>query len=297
VRAVALLACLTAVCLPRRAAAQSADWLRLESASDCSISADALAQRVDQALVGTRDPELAVSVTIVQRSEGYEVTLQTTSATKVVSAPDCEEAIETAVVVLALALGAPEAATESAAAVQTEPEPADPAPPAALQWSASADEPALDSALPRPSPGALRLALSTGVDSGTLPTSTAYVAAGLRHALGAFELRGVLRYGLPYVEELETDVASQRTELDFATFELGACYGFGQTLRASGCAGGELGVLRRASNETDETSSRFSGVLSTVLAYRGGLIEPELELSALAPTFAVRAGVGAALRF
>jgi hypothetical protein len=322
VRALTLLACFSIVCFAGRARAQSAGWLTLESAGDCSISAGVLARRVNEALVGARDAGLLASVGITHRAEGYEVTLQTTSAdatpaTKVVSAPDCDEAIETAVVVLALALGRP-ATTEIAARGAAESAPMDPIAPAAPRWVAPAVEPRADNAPLRDSAarsrsraGGLGLELSTGIDGGTLPTSTAYVAAGLRHALGNVELRSVVHYGLPYVEEIESHAASRRTERDFTTLELGACYGFGVALRFAGCAGGELGVLRsqhsvsesgRATRETDELHSRFAAVLTGLLAHRGGVIEPELELSALAGGaaglhFAARAGVGAVVRF
>jgi hypothetical protein len=311
------------------ARAASAPFIELESA--CPTTAEALERRVTEGLVGERDPELGAAITIRETQGGYEVALRTshgaaTLATKVVTAPSCEEAVEAATVVLALALGesAPRLAPPAARA------PPEPPAPAAPVWRSAVSEPRVDRRRqPQPQPlqmsDSLRLALSTGVDAATLPASTAYVAAGLSRSFADVEWYGVLRYGAPHIDESARDADSERTRLDFAALEVGACYGLGRHLRVSACASSELGVVRITRSlrwsdgtalETDVVRPRLSGVLTALLAYRGGLIEPQLELAAVVlaaearersplvglkaaenKTVGLRAGLGAAVPF
>lgn len=282
------------LCLTAGARATPAGFIELESA--CPITAEALEQRVTAALLGERDPALAASITIRETQRGYEVALRTrhggaTLATKVLAAPSCEEAAQAATVVLALAFGAaaPPSSTLAARAVASAPT----APPV---WPRVVVEPRVDRrSQPQPQPrlrpqahDSLRLALSAGVDSATLPTSTAYLAAGLSRNFAELELYGTLRCGAPHVDENVSDAESERTRLDFGALELGACYGLGSEIRVSACAGSELGVVRVAesvrfadgtAHETDLTRPRLSGVLTALLTYRGGAIEPQLELA------------------
>jgi hypothetical protein len=310
------------------ARAAGAPFIELESA--CPIAVEALERRVTEALVGERDPELGASLSIRDTQGGYEVALRinhraATLATKVVTAPSCEEAVEAATVVLALALGEsiPDLALPAARALP------EPPPLAAPVWRSVVIQPRADRA-PQPQPqlqtsDSLRLSLSTGVDAATLPASTAYVAAGLGRSFAELELYGALRYGAPHVDESASDTDSQRTRLDFGALELGACYGLGRHIRVSACASSELGVvritrsLRRTDGttlETDVVKPRLSGVLTALLAYRGGSIEPQLELAGVVlaaegrestptvgpeaaenRTVGVRAGLGAAVPF
>jgi hypothetical protein len=313
----------------QEARANAARFLELESA--CPITADALERRVGEGLVGERDPALAASITIRETQGGYEVALRThhrglTLATKVVTAPSCDEAVEAATVVLALALGEP-APTPVASAAPARPQP----PPIAAPVRPSVGVQPRPQGLPqeherqpaRHTRDSLRVALSAGLDVGTLPASTAYAAAGFSRSVAELELYGVLSYGAPYVDESASDVESERTRHDFGALELGACYGLGRHLRVSACASGELGVVRvsRArwtegtALETDVARPRLSGVMTTLLAYRGSPIEPQLELAAVvlaagkhessppvgpgvaATRVGLRAGLGAAVPF
>jgi hypothetical protein len=315
------------LCLTAGARATPAAFIELESA--CPITAEALEQRVTAALLAERDPALAASITIRETDRGYEVALRTrragaSLATKVLAAPNCEEAAQAATVVLALAFGAatPPSSTPAARAVE-------PAPSAAPVWPRVVVEPRVDRrSQPQPRPRAhdsLRLALSAGIDSATLPTSTAYLAAGLSRSFAKLELYGALRCGAPHVDENVSDTASERTRLDFGALELGACYGLGRDIRVSACAGSELGVVRIAQSqrlangpaqETDLTRPRLSGVLTALLAYRSSVIEPQLELAGVVlaaesrkgsarvgpgaaerASVGLRAGLGAAVAF
>jgi hypothetical protein len=314
------------LCLAAGARATPAAFIELEST--CPITAEALEQRVTAALLGERDPALAAAITIRETKRGYEVALRTrrggtTLATKVLAAPSCEEAAQAATVVLALAFGAaaPPSSTPAARAVE-------PAPTAAPVWPRVVVEPRVDRhSQPQPqlrpqARDSLRLALSAGVDSATLPTSTAYLAAGLSRSFAKLELYGALRCGAPHVDENVSDAVSERTRLDFGALELGACYGFGRDIRVSACAGSELGVVRIAQSqrlangpaqETELTRPRLSGVLTALLAYRGSVIEPQLELAGVVlatesrngsspgaaerASVGLRAGLGAAVAF
>lgn len=314
--------------LAEEARGAPSSFIELESV--CPITAEALQQRVTAALVGERAPELGASITIRETNDGYEVALRTergdvTQGTKVVTAPSCAEAVEAATAVLALAFG--ESSRVLAAATPAAQVVAQPPPVSAPVGSSVVEPPADRSARPQQPQAndSLRLALSTGIDAGTLPNSTAYLAAGLSRAFSELELYGALRYGAPRVEEAAGDAESERLRLDFGSLELGACYGGGRQLRVAACAGGELGVVRIAQSrsladgtvlETDVARPRFSGVLTARLAYRGGRIEPQLELAgvvlaaerrestplaglgpATKTAVGLRAGIGAAVPF
>jgi hypothetical protein len=155
--------------------------------------------------------------------------------------------------------------------------------------------------------------------------STAYLAAGFSQSFAQLDVYGAVRYGAPHVDENVADAGSERTRLDFGALELGACYRLGDAVHVSACAGSELGIVRfthsmrlpnGAAREADSTWPRLSGVLTALLAYRGGLIEPRLELAGMvlaaegrkgapregsgaaeAPRAGLRAGLGAAMAF
>jgi hypothetical protein len=315
------------LCLVQQARAAPTAFIELESA--CPITAEALEQRVSAALLGERDLELGASIAISETKGGYEVALRTrrgtaTLATKVVLVSSCEEAVQAAAVVLALAFGAATPSTPSTPAARAVAESAAVVAPAwrSVEVESRADRGSPQQQQPNDS---LRLALSTGIDSGALPTSTAYLAAGLSQSFADLALYGTLRYGAPHVDENVSDAESEQTRLDFGALEVGACYGLGRDIRVSACAGSELGIVRIAQSlrlgdgtavETDVTRPRLSGVLTALLAYRGGVIEPQLELAgvvlaaesrngsplvgpAAAETTSVglRAGLGAAVAF
>jgi hypothetical protein len=160
----------------------------------------------------------------------------------------------------------------------------------------------------------LRGVVSAGVDAGTLPEATLQVGAGLSKAFGRIELRGVARYGLPYEEEELDTGRSESHRYEFGALDFDACYGFGARWRLSGCAGSELGVVwsdDRVESEGEESVDeaarpRLGGVLSAMIAYRGGSVQPELEVSSVivlagrqaeASRVAIRAAAGLGMQF
>src|SRR5688500_6424553 len=98
--------------LAAHASADTPAWLELEATASCAITRAALARRVSEALIAERAPDSVAEVTIQQEGGGYAVELRGTRggaapASKLIHAPDCDEAVDATVVVLALALGAP----------------------------------------------------------------------------------------------------------------------------------------------------------------------------------------------
>jgi hypothetical protein len=328
------------------AARARAEGLPVEAqvAPACVAPARELEPRLDRALQGSRSAELSAAVAINEDGSGYRVTItlldsQKARGTTVVVAPTCDEAVDAAVVVLALAFGGrvvPEGVAPSpplAASI-------DPAsPPAALPAEPSGDSPPLRPSLesagvelldPVPSvrperdagvdgvsltmEGATRIGLATGIDSGTLPQRTLTVSAAIARSFSGIDLRAVLRYGLPTADETVETESMESRRSDFGAFELRACQGRGRAVRVSACAGAELGVVRAASRlraggadiDEDKLSPRLSGVVAALVAHRGGLIEPEIELGGAAvafgrdagtPWLVVRVAAGAAVAF
>jgi hypothetical protein len=314
--------------------ADPAPWISVQAPDGCDAARD-LGDRVARALVGPRAAELRAWVTIDERFPGYRAEVRITRGSvtlgsKVVTVPTCEEAAEAAVVVLALALSE-KALPEPAPVPEPEPAPSDPstlagAPSPAVKPAArslraavepNGERPERDSVRSTKRRNAVRATLSTGVDTGTISLPTAYLGAGFTRVLEPVELRAVVRFGVPHVEEEETDGEAARSEVlrrDFGALDLSACYALGASWRFSACAGGELGVIRTQERrvegqvevDTDSADPRISGVLTALIARRAGTVQPELELSSLAvaagrpeqsPWLALRAGVGVAMQF
>jgi hypothetical protein len=164
--------------------------------------------------------------------------------------------------------------------------------------------------------GTLGMSLRAGVDAGTLPVRTAYLGAGVSRFVGPLALRGLLGVGLPYIELQQSDPgSSERLRGDFAMLDLGLCYVLGTRFSFAACTAGDLSVVRsqrllRVENEPDRTATRteprLSGVLTAIVGYPMGAIQPELELSAIAVAFgelqgasrlAFRAGAGVGMHF
>jgi hypothetical protein len=304
-----------------------AEPFRLEqrAAPACVAAARDLGPRLERALGGVLPSGLEAWVGIDALGTGYRVTIalsddERARGTTAIEAPTCEEAVDAAAVVLALAFGNIERTepTEPASALPV-PARAGSAPSRSSQESASLGSLAaltptassgaspargdrrapLDRAPSRGSERATRLTLATGVDRGTLPNSTLTLAAAAARSFGELEVAVVARYGLPIVEEtVETGFAEARRR-DFAGLELRACRGLGQALRFSGCAGTEVGAVRarralrgddHTEVDTDHLSPRLAGTLGALVAYRGGLFEPGLELAGAAAALGREAG-------
>jgi hypothetical protein len=296
-------------------------------AAVCADSAEHASERLAPMLPRRGAEEPYVFVRVERRGVAYRAMVRLQNATRdeietVIDAASCEEALDAVVVVLALAFGTDRAAASPAgepAAVLAEASPPLSAPPAADAATAGASfldrtPPGGAVGAPYPADQALRIALATGADSGTLPVATLYVSGAVARSLAAFELRGVVRYGLPTVDDSAEDGASQSERNDFGALELRGCYGIGSRLRLSGCTGTELGAVRRSrrwqseerTGEESALDTRFSGVLAAAVAHRAGPIQPELELSGAAVAFGrepeaswlvLRMSLGAALAF
>jgi hypothetical protein len=305
-----LLGALLLVALPARAGSPR---LEIEAAEECEGHVPELRARLERALAEAGAESFSASVSIAPSNGGYRVVLRTPAATalseKVIAAPSCDEAAGVAVVVLSLAaraearpeplapapVAAPRAAS-SPIALSSLPAAAPPSAPRtraraaerSLPSDAFADERA-EAALAAPAGAdATRLSLATGADAGTLPRPTLYVAAGAGRSFSALEVRGLLRYGLPTIEEDEDGGSSESHRSDFAALELRACYGTATKLRVQACSGAELGAVRSRHRveqagaldvDEDTLNPRLSGVLAAVVAHRGGMIQPELEVS------------------
>jgi hypothetical protein len=323
------------------ARAQQAAWIAIRTAPVCQAAAANLERRVADTFIGRRAVGLRATVDIGERGAGYALTVEVRRGPLLVGhsslvTPSCDEAVDAAVLVLALALGESTGARgESPSDTATR---ATSAPPAverralttpiaphlpragarrALFPNASAERGADGlgrGTARRPEDGAMRLSFMTGVDAGTLPATTAYVGLGMAWMSAALELRGAARYGLPKVEETADGARIERARHEFGAVDARGCYGVGTSWRLSSCVGSELGFVRRehrraqrgVDSDTDAVAPRLSGVAAVSVAHTNGLIQPELELSTLAvalgrqehaPWLAMRVGAGLAVQF
>jgi hypothetical protein len=319
------------VLAPAHSRAEPAEF-EIQAAPACAGRVGELQARLEPLFTRDAARALRASVAIAASGGGYRVTLRTLGADaalaeKVVTLPTCDEAIDAAVVILALAVRAetqrePALPTPSVAAAL--PKPAPPVRTRAVKVQTPAPLPESQPADERSTPrlagtaaatDASRFSLASGADAGTLPLPTLYVAAGLARSFSALELRGLLRYGLPIVEEDQDGEVSESYRSDFGALELGACYGTSSKLRVQACGGAELGAVRSSRQigrpggyESYESalSPRISGVLAAVVAHRGGRIQPALEFSGSAVALGrdegasflvLRVAAGAAVEF
>lgn len=280
--------------------------LAVTGPNECAAALSGLRTRLAAIETRVSDEGLRASTLIEPSGAGYRVILRTTrtgevAGETVVTAPTCEEAADVAVVVLALAASS-EASTQhepgipaakpvspefaprgtNARRVQTARSTAAPA-------RLLADEGEAPFASELGAAGTRRFALSTGVDAGTLAAPTLVVAGALAKSFGAVELRGALRYGFASVEEEQVGGVTQARRSEFGALEGRACYGTVTELRVAACGGAELGAVwssRRLEDasgvDADEAAvfPRLSGVVTAMVAHRGGSIQPELECSA-----------------
>ena len=292
----------------------------------CELAARDLEERLTEALGDMTARALDVSVTIEREDSGYRVTLVTrdefaASLEKVILAPSCEEALDAAVVVLALA--ASETADEEAAlrSVSTPPaiappraRDAEPTPVRGVGTRVPIDEGAARIESSPESSASSRASLSTGIDVGTLPSPTLVVSGGFARSFSAVEVSALARYGLPSVNETTETGFHESVRRDFGAVEIHACYGVGARVRWGACTGGELGAVRvtrrveEGGTDVDEdaVSPRLSGVLAAFVRHQGGTVQPELEVSGSAVAvgrqesaslIALRVSAGAAVEF
>jgi hypothetical protein len=319
---------LVASCVLLPCVRASAKPLHIERVTPaCVAAARELEPRIEATLVGALQGQLEASVTIDAVEAGYHLTISLRDAARergatTIETPTCEEAVDAAVVVLALAygeIGNPETTPPASAPSQAMPErsPVLTRPTTQSDTLRTHDDPraARDHTTVNGTERQTRLTLVTGVDRGTLPGPTLTLAGAVTRSFGALELAAVARYGLPIAEELVETGFSESQRHDFGGLELRACRGLGQATRLSACAGTEVGAVRARRSrlaedgselDSDQISPRLSGTLAALVARRGGLIEPALELAgaavavgrpAGAPWLSVRVAAGAAIAF
>jgi hypothetical protein len=303
-----------------------AEPLRLEQriAPACVAAASELGPRIERTLDGFLPAELGAWVAIDALRAGYRVIItlrdsEQTRGTTVIEAPTCEEAVDAAAVVLALAFGnmkraeAMDPASSSLPPQRAGSRPSGSSRPSASRGSlaepvvtpsnarpAHVDRRApLSSAPVRGLPRGTRLTLATGADRGTLPHPTLTLAAAVARSFGGLELAAVARYGLPIAEETVESGFSESQRRDFGSLELRVCRGLGQAVRFSTCAGTEVGAVRarhafrvedRADLQNEHVSPRLSGTVAVLVARRGGLVEPGVELAGAAAAYGREAG-------
>jgi hypothetical protein len=307
-------------------------WLTATGSRRCSVERQGLAARVEQLVIGVRNPALAVEVQLSDAAEGTAAVVRLRQGVQLVGvkrlvAPSCAETLDAVGAVVALALS-----SEPAATPQTEPETRaaqgerelrlEPETHAAPRSSAPAFEvsaPEVDrGSLVRPasithvSPGMSRwrVLMTLGADVGTLPEPTGTLGAGVVASIGDAELRALAWYGVPsFREEVSqrtgepSSVASTRA--DFAAASLDYC----QSLRAgrwlSLCGGVSAHLTRLSSLEEridaprdpEERWAWSTGVaVGATLVYRNVPWQPQLELGAQLPVIGTAADASLGFR-
>ncbi len=291
-------------------------WLQVEGPGECRPSSAELAARVDERVIGQRDPASKASVVITAQRAEVRVDLtvrrgDSASESKTLVLPDCQQATQAATLVLALALGVPESASSEAAPTQHVPSEAArahvaPSADMASPNAAVASSPltmhteklgALRADRPverEPSNGAARntrATLTSGVDVGTLSAPTMQIGLSVTVPLRVLEVRGVARYGVPQEQETQESALRDTQRSQFGAVEVGVCRGQGARWNLSVCVGSELSAVHETRRtvaetgsdvDTDEVRPRLGGVLTALLARRTGSIQPELEASGVA---------------
>lgn len=302
-----------------RVSAEPAHWLSVEGA--CSVSAREVSRRVDTELIGVRRAGVRAHLQIEAVAPGYRVELRAARSgeelgDKQLVVPNCDEALDAAVLVLAIALTEPAAGPPGS-------DPVEPSGSSSASSSSSLEFLAPPSALPRDEPvltqndraigPTRRVGALVGIETGIAPLPAAYLGASFASAFDAWELWSALRYGLPTEEESVETGNSERIRRDFGALGLSLCRGAGAAWRLSLCAGGELGWIRvdRAQREggdqveTDENRVRLAGVGTARLTGLVAGVRPELDISAAmepwgpdgAVNLGFRLGGGVALQF
>lgn len=272
---------------------------------------------MDGALVGARPEAASADIDIAESEAGLRLLVrlrrgEAELGVKTLTVPSCDEALDAAVLIVAVAVGeasaVPDPADTEVAVVAREPwRPRLPA-----RRMADDTSPAESASEASSSPSASTLLLG-GADLGTLPRATPYVGAAVALHWLPVELRAAFRFGMRREELAEESGASERTSAGFAAVELSGCRGTGSKLRWALCAGGELGLVQLEhsrsaaadSVDTDESTPRLAGVLAGRAGSQLGGLLVELELGGFATAIGpvsgsrvgARAGVGAGLQF
>jgi hypothetical protein len=144
-----------------------------------------------------------------------------------------------------------------------------------------------------------RVLVGMGIDIGTLERTAPVLSAGAARALGPGELRALTLYGVPAIEELESE-RFERTHTDFAAAELDYCLGGVLTPSWLALCAGLRGSFARRSRisaelgeprvEQQRIDPSLSAVTGATIAYRAGPVQPELEVAAQLPVAGSSAG-------
>jgi hypothetical protein len=307
--------CLLSVIGVARASHATDAWLSLEVSPGCAPVPAALAERIRARAAGNPDDRLSLRVLLRDRRQGSVARVELLAdgrsrGLKELMAPSCPELLEAVTAVAALALTslplrAPE--REAAASLDVAAAPAMTAPldaPASERTAPSLHPPALPVADTtagerEPSRSRGRVLVGMGVDVGTLERAAPVLSGGAALRAGTGELRALILYGVPSIEELETD-GFERTYSDFAAAELDYCLGGVLTPSWLALCGGLRGSFARVSRisaelgaprvERQRVDPLLSAVAGATVAYRAGLVQPELEVVAQLPVTGTSAG-------
>jgi hypothetical protein len=330
-------ACWAATVLSNHDASAAEAWLTAKGSRRCAVERHGLAARIEQSVIGVRNPALAVEVQLWDAAEGTAAVVRLTQGGQIVGlkrlvAPSCAETLDAVGAVVALALSSEPAATPRSE-VETRPvqserelriEPGTPVAPGSAAQSFEVPGPEVDrgtSPAPRNSPrdSRWRVLMALGADVGTLPEPTATVGAGVVASVGDAEFRALAWYGVPSSREEVSQPTGEpsrvaSTRADFGAASLDYCQSL-QGWRWLALCGGLSAHLTRLSSiegsvdaprDAEERWAWSTGVaVGTTLVYRDVPWQPQLELGAQLPiigtaadaSLGLRAALGAALPF
>lgn len=303
----------TAVALATASAgAAGAAEPRIELAGSPACAADPalLERRISGALIGTPDPDLHIELGITGASRlTVRITLlrgERALGSKEIVAASCDEALDAAIAVAALALSAPQPPVKA----ERSPPPSD----AVDSDRESAHAELVDAMASHPDAARWRWLAGVGADHGSLPEPTLVLRVGTSRALGPGELRAFVWYGVPSIRE-EVGGALERTRSDFGSMALDYCLHLTGSRWLAACGGIEAGARRFATLESGANRERSEAkridatlvaAAGLALSYRSAFVQPALDISAQLPVagsvpgngpFGLRAVFGAALPF
>jgi hypothetical protein len=329
---VLFVACGAATVLANHDASAAEAWLTARGSRRCAVERHELAARIEQSVVGVRNPALAVEVQLWDAAEGTAAVVRLTQGARIIGvkrlvAPSCSETLDAVGAVAALALSSEPAATPrsepetqpatSAREIRLEPETQAAPRSTAPVFEVPASE--LDQGtLVRPapisgnSPGASRwrMLMALGADVGTLPAPTATVGAGVVASVGDAELRGLAWYGVPSSREEVSQRTGEpsrvtSTRADFGAASLDYCQSL-QGWRWLALCGGLSAHLTRlssleervdATRELEERWAWSTGIsLGVALVYRDVPWQPQLEVAAQLPVIGTAADASPGFR-
>lgn len=308
------------------AAAAGEPRLSVAEGSACAVDAGALERQISSALIGTPDPELRVDLNITRASRITARIRLLRGAralgSKELSAATCEEALDTVVAVVALALSTLEpsrtersSAPPASSARATVKLQGAPDPPRAIEHRTERSRVGLaHAAADHTDAASWRWLVAAGADHGSLAEPTVVLRVGTVLPLGPGDLRGSVWYGVPSARE-EIGEALERTRSDFGSLALDYCLNLAGSGWLAACGGLEAGARRFArlelrGNQQRSEAARIDPTLTAAaglaFAYRGVFVQPALDLSTQVPIigavqsdapFGYRAVFGAAVPF